>query len=229
MTIQLRKRLTFSEMSVFCHLSGRGLIECLKKKKKKKKKGDPDLFLLWWGGTMAVRVYNQSRSSTPAAISIPDGSLATKLKTSQQVSVICCESWVLWRKHLKRSAGDGCLLFLLKSISRLTLPLLPWWMRLCVCACNKATQTHTHAQTDGNTRCNRKKKKKKSVSHPCGACAHRAASVRGAGGCWGGGGWRMEEGGRGAWVALVDKCPPSYFQAPVSRWLINSEDFYEEQ
>ena len=130
------------------------------KKKQKKKKGDPDLFLLWWGGTMAVRVYNQSRSSTPAAISIPDGSLATKLKTSQQVSVICCESWALWRKHLKRSAGDGCLLFLLKSISRLTLPLLPWWMCLCVCACNKATQTHTHAQTDGNTRCNRKKKKK---------------------------------------------------------------------
>lgn len=224
MTIQLRKRLTFSEMSVFCHLSGRGLIEC-KKKKKKKKKGDPDLFLLWRGWTMAVRVYNQSRSSTPAAISIPDGSLATKLKTSQQVSVICCESWVLWRKHLKRSAGDGCLLFLLKSISRLTLPLLPWWMRVCVCTLQSNTNTHPH--TDRWKHTQQQKKKKKSVSHPCRACAHRAASVRGAGGRWGvegGGGWRGV-----AWVAAADKCPPSYFQAPLSRWLINSEDFYEEQ
>lgn len=141
---------------------------------------------------MAVRVYNQSRSSTPAAISIPDGSLATKLKTSQQVSVICCESWVLWRKHLKRSAGDGCLLFLLKSISRLTLPLLPWWMRVCVCVQvtkqHKHTPTHRQMETHAAT-----EKKKKSVSHPCRACAHRAASVRGAGGRWGvegGGGWR---------------------------------------
>ena len=133
---------------------------------------------------MAVRVYNQSRSSTPAAISIPDGSLATKLKTSQQVSVICCESWVLWRKHLKRSAGDGCLLFLLKSISRLTLPLLPWWMRVRVCVCvtkqHKHTPTHRQMETHAA-----REKKKKSVSHPCRACAHRAASVRGAGGCWG--------------------------------------------
>lgn len=54
---------------------------------------------------------------------------------------------------------------------------------VCVCASYKATQTHTHTQTDGNTRSNRKKKK--SVSHPCRACAHRAASVRGAGGRWG--------------------------------------------
>ena len=191
MTIPLHKWLTFSEMSVFCHVSGRGLIECIKKKKEKK--GDPDLFLLWRGGTMAVRVYNQSRSSTPAAISIPDGSLATKLKTSQQVSVICCESWVLWRKHLKRSAGDGCLLFLLKSISRLTLPLLPWWMRVRVCVCvtkqHKHTPTHRQMETHAA-----REKKKKSVSHPCRACAHRAASVRGAGGCWGvggGGGWQM--------------------------------------
>ena len=207
---------------------------------------------------MAVRVYNQSRSSTPAAISIPDGSLATKLKTSQQVSVICCESWALWRKHLKRSAGDGCLLFLLKSISRLTLPLLPWWMRLCVCACNKATQTHTHAQTDGNTRCNRKKKKKSQwVIHaglvPTGLPVWGVqvdagggedggwrrggggprgwGGARGGGGGGGGGGGERGGGGGGggAWVALVDKCPPSYFQAPVSRWLINSEDIYEEQ
>lgn len=191
MTIQLRKRLTFSEMSVFCHLSGRGLIEC-KKKKKKKKKGDPDLFLLWRGWTMAVRVYNQSRSSTPAAISIPDGSLATKLKTSQQVSVICCESWVLWRKHLKRSAGDGCLLFLLKSISRLTLPLLPWWMRVCVCTLQSNTNTHPH--TDRWKHTQQQKKKKVSESSMQGLCP-QGCQCEGCRWTLGGGGWRGMKGG----------------------------------
>lgn len=174
---------------------------------------------------MAVRVYNQSRSSTPAAISIPDGSLATKLKTSQQVSVICCESWVLWRKHLKRSAGDGCLLFLLKSISRLTLPLLPWWMRVCVCTLQSNTNTHPHTDRWKHTQ-QQKKKKSQWVIH--------AGLVPTGLPVWGvqvdAGGWRVEgdEGGV-AWVAVADKCPPSYFQAPLSRWLINSEDFYEEQ
>lgn len=198
----------------------------VRKRRKKKKKGDPDLFLLWRGWTMAVRVYNQSRSSTPAAISIPDGSLATKLKTSQQVSVICCESWVLWRKHLKRSAGDGCLLFLLKSISRLTLPLLPWWMRVCVCV--QVTKQHKHTPTHRQMETHAATEKKKSqwVIH--------AGLVPTGLPVWGvqvdAGGWRVEgdEGGV-AWVAVADKCPPSYFQAPLSRWLINSEDFYEEQ
>lgn len=54
----------------------------------------------------------------------------------------------------------------------------------CVCVHvtkqHKHTPTHRQMETHAAT-----EKKKKSVSHPCRACAHRAASVRGAGGRWG--------------------------------------------
>lgn len=81
-------------------------------------------------------------------------------------------------------------------------------MDACVCVrvCHKETQAHTYTQTDGNTRTNTEN----SVSHPCRACAHKAANVKGAGGCW-----------QGGFELLRLTNVPSYFQAPMNRWLIN--------
>lgn len=141
----------------------------------------------------------QSLRSVPDIISILDRSLASKLKTSQQVSVICCESWMLWRKHLKRSAGDGCLLLLLKSISRLTLPSCSdGYVHVCVSRVHKRRPAHTHTQTDR-------------WKHTHRACAHEADQ------CEVG---RVDAGIEGVWVALAEKCP-LLLSSFVSRWLIN--------
>lgn len=148
---------------------------------------------------------NRSKSSQPA-ISIPERSLATKLKSSQHVSVICCESQALWRKHLKRSAGESCLLSLFAEVNLLTL--LFWWTRLCLRACARVPKKHMHTPTGRQMETHAPTEE--SVIHPCRACAHKAASTTGAGGCRGG---RLES----LWLTNV----PSYFQAPVSRWLIN--------
>lgn len=84
-----------------------------------------------------------------AAISISESSSARILKTSQQVSVICCESWVPWRKRLKRSAGKARLLFLLKSIFRLTL-LSPVLRDAFACAYHRNAHTPTHTRIEAH-------------------------------------------------------------------------------
>lgn len=147
-----------------------------------------------WGGIL----HGQSQRFIPAVISILDRYLACKPKTSL-VSVICCESWELWRKHLKRSACTGFLHLLLKSISRLTPPYLP----PCSDGCSASvSEEHKYTQADGTPA-----QIPKTLNHPCRASTYHAASGRGPAGCQEAG--LFEGGGWGGWFALADKDPPS--------------------
>lgn len=104
------------------------------------------------------------------------------------MSVICCESWVLWRKHLKRSAGDGCLLLLLKSISRLTLFCCTdgyVCVRVCVCISRECKCTPTHRRMETHTQ-----KIQWIISR---AFAHKFAGVKGGGWKWGARGFELLE------------------------------------
>lgn len=93
--------------------------------------------------------YSRSHRSAPVVIDILDKYLAWKLKINQQVYLICCESWVLWRKHLKCSTGDSCLLILLESISCSTFPCCTDGHSLPACL-SKGKQIQTKEKTCTN-------------------------------------------------------------------------------
>lgn len=85
-------------------------------------------------------------------------------------------------------------------------PLLLWWMHVCVCVCITKKHRHTPTHRQMETHAQTEKFSESSMQSLC----PQAASVKGAGGCWGGG---LEL----LWLTNA----PSYFQAPMSRWLIN--------